>query len=502
MVALHVTSLPIVGWSVTPYVTYVLAIAIIGIVLVIIGSGFAGYLFETSVRAEAVSRLHRIGMRDTLTGLSSRAAFCAELDLRMATPGNPVGLLVIDLDGFKLANDTYGYRLGDTLLTQVARRLREVCKTSVTLVGRLDGDEFAVLLPHDSEQEVELLAAQIIAALGKPYDVDCDLNIRIAASIGIALAPLHGETGGALLSHAEMALDSAKAAGTGMSRMFLPEMKARIQECIYLDTKLRDTLKSGAGLFVFYQPIVAIETGAVIAREALVRWYLPTRGWISPSEFVPMAEQTGLIEQLGTFVIETACHDAAGWTDGARVAVNVSVSQLGNGTLVPLVRKTLALSGLLSERLEVEVTETALVDNEQEIIEELRQLRLLGVRVALDDFGTGYSSLAHLRAFPFDKIKIDSSFVRDAVKRSDCAAVVQAVATLGLHLGVDTVAEGVETQAQLDCAREAGCSQVQGYLFGRPAPEKRDFHLVDEINRGAREFVRRTNDETESVELS
>ncbi|MBO1325166.1 EAL domain-containing protein [Acetobacter sp. TBRC 12305] len=432
---------------------------------------------------ESEQRILQMAHYDTLTGLPNRATFYEELDRRLATPGNRVGLLFVDLDGFKLVNDTRGHRIGDTLLNQVASRLRSICNAPATLVGRLGGDEFAVLVPHHNAEEAEALARRIITAVGVPYDLDYDRSIQIGASIGIALAPQHGETGEALLSRADMALYAAKAAGKGVSRMFQPEMEARIQERVRLEAKLRDALQKREGLFVFYQPIVAIDTGAVIAREALVRWYHPQRGWVSPGEFVPVAEQSGLIDELGDFVLNAACREAVGWADGARVAVNVSASQFGEGTLVSAVQRALAETGLPPDRLEVEVTETALLGDEQDVMAELRSLRAFGVRVALDDFGTGYSSLAHLRAFPFDKIKIDGTFVRDAVERPDCAAVVQAVATLGRRLGVSTVAEGVETQAHLDRVREEGCSEVQGYLFSRPLPNEHDAPIVEELNR-------------------
>jgi predicted signal transduction protein with EAL and GGDEF domain len=240
------------------------------------------------------------------------------------------------------------------------------------------------------------------------------------------------------------------------------------------------------GLFVFYQPIVDIKTHQVTAREALVRWHHPERGWVSPVEFIPVAETSGLIDKVGAFVLDRACRDAAGWDGGIRVAVNISACQLGKGTLAPVVSAALRASGLSPDRLEIEVTETALLADEDETIADLRQVRDMGVRVALDDFGTGYSSLSHLRIFPFDKIKIDGSFVRDAVDRPDCAAVVKAVADLGQRLGVTTVAEGVETEAHLDRIRAEGCTEVQGYVYGRPVPNDSDAPLVAALNEKSR----------------
>ena len=250
-----------------------------------------------------------------------------------------------------------------------------------------------------------------------------------------------------------------------------------------LEAKLRAALEEKDRLFVFYQPIVDIGSGKVTAREALVRWHDKQRGWISPGEFVPIAEASGLIEPLGQFVLDRACREAVGWKDGARVAVNVSAAQLGKGTLAPTVLSALITSGLPANRLEIEVTETAVLGDEAESVGDLRRLRDMGVRVALDDFGTGYSSLAHITTFKFDKIKIDGSFVKDALERPDCAAVVRAIADLGKRLGVTTVAEGVETQAHLDRIREEGCSEAQGYLYGRPMPTEHDASLVADLDR-------------------
>ena len=293
-------------------------------------------------------------------------------------------------------------------------------------------------------------------------------------SVGIALAPEHGADSETLLLHADIALYAAKAAGRGASRLFSAAMEARMQERVRLENHLREALRQRDRLFVFYQPIVDLASGRVTTREALMRWHHPSRGWNAPGEFIPVAESGGLIDELGLFVLRRACQSAAGGADGTRVAVNVSAGQLGKGSLVPAVQDALAATGLAAGRLEIEVTETALLNHEAEGIAELRRLREMGVRIALDDFGTGYSSLAHLRAFPFDKIKIDGTFVRDAVDRPDCAAVVRAVAELGSRLGVATVAEGVETQAHLERIRLEGCTEVQGYLFGRPAPDAGD----------------------------
>jgi diguanylate cyclase (GGDEF)-like protein len=434
-------------------------------------------------QVEAESRIHQLAHYDTLTGLANRTTFREQLETSLARPDNRLGLLFVDLDGFKIINDSRGHMVGDALLKQVADRIRNQCRDPGMAIGRLGGDEFAILIEKGDTDQASALADTLIEALVAPFHLDNDRRVQIGASIGIALAPSHGRDPETLLSRADMALYAAKAAGKRTFRTFSPEMETRIQERVRLEAKLRAALEEKTGLFVFYQPIVDIRTRKVTAREALLRFYHPLRGWISPAEFIPVAEESGLIDELGTFVLDRACRDAAEWTDGARVAVNVSPGQLGKGTLAPSVLAALVECGLPSARLEIEVTESALLNDELDCIADLRQVHDLGVRVALDDFGTGFSSLAHLRAFPFDKIKIDGSFVRDAVKRPDCAAVVKVVADLGKRLGVTTVAEGVETEAQLDCVTEEGCTEAQGYLFGRPKPSERDAPIVEQLNR-------------------
>ncbi len=450
-----------------------------------IGPMLSWSIITQQVAAE--NRIRQLAHYDTLTGLANRATFREQLTGILAAPGCKASLLFIDLDGFKFINDSYGHLVGDALLRQVSDRLLLECRQPGTMVGRLGGDEFAVLVPHGDPQQASALAGTLVEALVQPYDLDRDRHFQIGASIGAAIAPIHGEDAETLLSRADMALYAAKAAGKRTFRTFTPEMEIRLSERVRLEAKLRTALDEKSGLFVFFQPIVDVHTQHVTAREALLRWHHPLRGWIPPSEFIPVAEASGMIDQLGQFVLDRACRDAAGWTDGARVAVNVSAAQLGKGILAPAVEAALAASGLPPTRLEIEVTETALLNDELDCIADLRRVRDLGVRVALDDFGTGFSSLAHLRAFPFDKIKIDGSFVQDAVTRPDCAAVVKAVADLGKRLGVTTVAEGVETLAHLQRVMEEGCAEVQGYLFGRPEPSERDAAVVAELGQVSEE---------------
>ena len=445
--------------------------------------GFVGVGTDIAESRRAADRVRHLATHDSLTGLANRNAFYERLSDGLAPgPGGSIGLLFVDLDGFKLVNDTRGHRIGDILLRQVADRLAGICNGEDTFLCRLGGDEFAILHSGSDPHASVLLASAIVEQLSDPYEIDRQQHVRIGASVGIAFTPEHGQEGELLLSRADMALYNAKAAGRGQVRVFRPDMESAMQERVLLESLLRRALDSGEGLFVFYQPVIDIETREITAREALIRWFEPSRGWISPGEFVPIAEQSDLIEKICHFVIHQACSDAARWEDRARVAVNVSAGQLGKGTLSSMALSALAASGLKPDRLEVELTETALVENEQQTITDLRQLRAMGVRVALDDFGTGFSSLAHLRAFAFDKIKIDGSFVKDAIDRPDCAAVVRAIADLGQSLGVLTVAEGVETTAHLECVTALGCREVQGFLFGGAVPDARDRETVARLN--------------------
>lgn len=432
--------------------------------------------------AEAEKRIVYLAHHDALTGLPNRLTFRRALEDRLAAPDSRFGLLYIDLDGFKLVNDSKGHLVGDALLRQVADRLRTLCADPMVTLTRLGGDEFAILLPHDNQLPAGRHANRVVAMLGRPFELDQGQTIQIGASVGIALSPDHGADPETLLTRADMALYAAKEDGKGVARLFSRDLEFRAQERTLMEKDLYDALRNEHELFVFYQPIVDLHSGRVMAREALARWHHPQRGWISPGEFVPVAERCGLIDQLGEFILGQACRSAVLWEDEANVAVNISAIQLGRETLVPAVAAALAASGLSAERLDIEVTETALLSDEQGGIEDLLTLREMGVRISLDDFGTGYSSLAHLRAFPFDKIKIDGSFVRDALARPECAAVVRVIADLGRRLGVRTVAEGVETDDQLALVRREGCAEVQGYLHGRPMPAADDVERVSRLD--------------------
>ena len=390
-------------------------------------------------------------------------------------------LLFVDLDGFKFVNDTYGHATGDLMLKTVADVLRDICDVHGASLGRIGGDEFAVLVPSTSASVIDALTARVIATLERPFTLPQGLQHQIGASIGVAYSPEHGVDPTLLLSRADMALYAAKNAGKGTARVFVPEMEVRMQMRASLEGMLREAFAQRRDLFVFYQPIIDLQTGNVVSREALLRWYNPAQGWISPADFIPVAEETGLIYELDEFVLATACAEAATWEDETTVAVNVSAASLGLNRLPAAIRRALDESGLPPARLNVEVTETALMQGGAEALRDLESIRAMGVAICLDDFGTGFSSLSHLRSFPFDKIKIDGSFVRDGDKRADCDAIVSALAQLGLSLGVDTVAEGVETAQQYHRIKAEGCTQAQGFLFGRPLPGGTDATRVDEL---------------------
>ncbi|MDO9426108.1 MAG: EAL domain-containing protein [Methylobacterium sp.] len=435
------------------------------------------------VAAEA--RIQQLAHYDTLTTLANRNTFREHLKASLSRPDPRLGLLFIDLDGFKFINDSNGHLVGDLLLTRVADRLRTRCAHPDIMVARLGGDEFAILITNAGITEATELAEALVLEIVAPYQIEAERRLEIGASIGVVAAPEHGSDSELLLSRADMALYAAKAAGKKTFRVFTPELETRLHERVRLELKLRQALGNKDSLFLFYQPIIDLATGRVTAREGLIRWHHHIRWWIPPGEFIGVAEDSGLIDELGIWVLNRACQDAASWDDDARVAVNVSAKQLGKGTLATNVLHALVSAGLEPSRLEIEITESALLADELDCLADLRRVRDLGVRVALDDFGTGFSSLAHVRSFPFDKIKIDGSFVQDAVRRADCAAIVGVVADLGRRLGVTTVAEGVETQAHLDLVKAEGCTEVQGYLLGRPAPSARDVPIIDELNRAA-----------------
>jgi diguanylate cyclase (GGDEF)-like protein len=419
----------------------------------------------------AQQQISHMARHDALTNLPNRTLFRERLEraLHLGKRGDQLAVFCLDLDHFKEINDSLGHPVGDALLREVARRLSD-CVTEDDTVARLGGDEFAIVqFCQDCDPSMSsALASRLVERIAEPYDV-AGHQLVIGVSVGVSLSPDDGNNPDQLLKNADLALYRAKADGRGTYRFFEPGMDARAQARRMLELDLRAALRRQE-FEVHYQPIVDIAGDKTVAFEALVRWNHPERGRIAPNNFIPLAEETGLIVPLGEWVLRRACAQAAGWSDPVMVAVNLSPLQFKNPNLSAMVMSALQASGLPASRLELEITESVLLQNSQATLETLHELRAQGVRISLDDFGTGYSSLSYLRSFPFDKIKIDRSFVQELASRDDSMAIVRAVTGLGRSLGIVTTAEGVETEEQLDLLRREGCTQAQGYLFSPPRP--------------------------------
>jgi diguanylate cyclase (GGDEF)-like protein len=447
---------------------------------------FNGLLEHLAARQKLEAQLTHMAHHDGLTALPNRLLFREEMEreLARARRGEPVAVLCVDLDHFKRVNDTLGHAAGDALLQAAAERLR-ACVRETDIVARLGGDEFAIVqVLADQPRAATVLAERLIADLSRPFDIEGH-QVVVGASVGIALAPSDGTEADQLMKSADMALYRAKADGRGVLRYFESEMDAKMQARRALELDLRKALAERE-FELFYQPIVDLQSNRVAGFEALLRWNHPTQGLISPGEFIPIAEDMGLIVPLGEWVLRRACLEAAGWPDNIKVAVNLSPAQFKSKTLALAVTSALADSGFPANRLELEITESVLLQDNETVRAILHQLRDLGVRISMDDFGTGYSSLSYLRSFPFDKIKIDQSFVRDMCLHDDSIAIVRAVAGLGRNLGMSTTAEGVETNEQLGRLRDEGCTEVQGYLFSRPLPASEVPRLLAQIHKQMR----------------
>jgi diguanylate cyclase (GGDEF)-like protein len=429
-------------------------------------------------RRRAEAQLVYMARHDALTGLPNRALFDDRLQQALAFSGNGLesAVLCIDLNRIKLVNETFGRSAGDGLLQSVASRL-QTCVREIDLVSRLGGSEFAVLLVGVAQPEgAEDLAQRIIGVLSEPYELDGN-RVVVRTSVGIALSPHDGKTSGNLLKNADIALSRAKADRNVSYRFFESAMDARIQDRFALERDLGEAIRNNEFELV-YQPIVSLKSDRTCGFEAMVRWRHPVRGLVLPGEFIPCAEETELVVPLGAWVLHQACKEAAYWPAAVKIAVNLSAVQLRSRSIVDTVRQALLISGLPSARLELEITETVLLDNSADALGILHELRQLGASIAMDDFGTGYSSLSYLRSFPFDKIKIDQSFVRDLSEEEDTFAVIRAAVGLGRSLGMVTTAEGVETSGQLARLRHEGCDQAQGYLFGHPLSPERVRHMI------------------------
>jgi diguanylate cyclase (GGDEF)-like protein len=433
---------------------------------------------EISERRAAEKRIVYLAENDSLTDLPNRSLFQRTLTeaLEAADNGDQLAIFCLDLDGFKGVNDTFGHPVGDELLRQVAERLVR-CVDAQGMVARLGGDEFAILQRGRQQPNgANALALVVTEALNAPYELSGNQAV-LGASIGIAIAPGDASSSDELLKCADMALYGAKADGRGTCRFFEPEMNARVKARRRLEVDLRTAM--GKKQFeMFYQPVVSVNSNEVIAFEALIRWRHPDRGMVSPAEFIPVAEETGLIIPLGEWILKQVCADALSWPRNIRVAVNLSPVQFRSLDLVQAVFNALAATHLEPGRLELEITETALLQDNEAVLEKLHQLKSYGIQISMDDFGTGYSSLSYLRSFPFDKIKIDQSFVRGLGERDDSLAIVRAAIGLGRNLGMTTLAEGVETDDQLGMLRAERCDEVQGFLFSPAVPLKETHQLL------------------------
>jgi diguanylate cyclase (GGDEF)-like protein/PAS domain S-box-containing protein len=427
---------------------------------------------DITAQKKAETQIAFMARHDGLTGLANRSVLLEKMEeafARLRRHGSPFTVFMLDLDLFKIVNDSLGHPVGDELLQAVAARLL-ACTRETDTVVRLGGDEFAILATADANQQSAAIATanRILAAISTPFELDGNV-LNIGTSIGITLAPAHGSNVEQIVKNVDLALYKAKAEGRDAFRFFEASMGLEANSRRAHQRELRSALENDE-FVLHYQPIVDIAARETASVEALIRWRHPQRGMIPPLEFIPLAEETGLINPIGEWVLRKACADAAQWPANVKVSVNLSAVQFRRICPIENFRQVLDEAGLPAERLELEITETVLLQGSDENVETLHQLRRLGISIVLDDFGTGYSSLSYLRMFPFDKIKIDRSFVHELAKSEHCASIVSAVAGLGRNLRIGTVAEGVETEDQLTLVRAAGCTHAQGYLFGKPCP--------------------------------
>ncbi len=435
--------------------------------------GYHGVGSDITMQKKSDERISFLAHNDALTGLFNRANFTEILNQnvsRLERYGAPFALMFMDLDHFKAVNDTYGHPMGDRLLIEVANRLRTVTPASAFL-ARLGGDEFAILIPKSvSNEDIENLAAKILDTVTGIFEFDGE-QMSVGISIGVAIAPRHGTRPDQLLRNVDLALYRAKESGRAAYKIFESGMDSQARERRALEFDMRSAVQNDE-LELFYQPLMGAESNKPVGFEALIRWNHPIRGRISPAEFVPIAENNGLIKEIGDWVIREACREAATWPNNLSVAVNLSAPQFDKDRIVDVVIEALAESGLAPERLEVEITESLLIDRPDEVLATLMRLKDLGISIAMDDFGTGYSSLAYLLKFPFDKIKIDKSFISAIDTDKAACDVLRTIGSLGKTLNIRITAEGVETEEQVKFLRAIACDQLQGYFFAKPLQSK------------------------------
>ena len=433
--------------------------------------GFVRVFADITERKHDEAQVAYMVRHDTLTGLANRVLLherMTEAAARLREHQAPFAVLGIDLDRFKAVNDTLGHPIGDKLLQQVAKRLQAAVR-DIDTVARFGGDEFTVLVANQSRREdVNQLAGRLVEMISAPYIIDGN-KLNVGASIGIATAPEDGIDPDVLLKNADIALYRAKAEGGGSFHYFAPEMDAHMQSRRLVEMDLRNAIANNE-FVLHYQPVIDISNNRIVGAEALIRWNHPTRGLVYPGDFISLAEETGLIGPIGNWVLHAACHEAAHWAPHTRIAVNVSAAQFNRPELIGVIAQALELSGLPPHRLELEITESVLLQGDDDHLATLELLSQLGIRIALDDFGTGYSSFSYLRKFKFDTIKIDRTFVSELPDCADCSAIISAIAGLARTMGVSTTAEGVEHKDQLEWLKLAGCTHVQGFLFSKAVP--------------------------------
>jgi diguanylate cyclase (GGDEF)-like protein len=467
MTAMHIAPLSLSDSPLEPGDWRALAVATALVGVMVITAGVFAALIDRQTRSEASRKLAFMALNDTLTGLPNRAGFNAELARRVDAAESQVALTVINLQRFKEINDRHGHRVGDEVLAEIGARLRAAGDGQV-LAGRIGGDEFAAVTDFADDAELTAFVDRLEALLNAPVQASA-FKGRLATSTGVAVYPRDAQTAEMLANNAELALSRGRTNNTP-------------GPCYYdaaLDQSVRDRRQLAADLAgaidrnefdVHYQAQARASTGEITGFEALLRWNHPKRGLVPPSVFIPLAEENGLILEVGEWVLRRACSDAAGWDHGSKVAVNVSAIQLARADLPALFHQVMMETGLPPRRLEVELTETAIMADRKRALHVLRQVKGLGISVALDDFGTGYSSLETLRSFPFDKIKLDHTFTAELERNAQSTAIIRAVVALGKSLSIPVLAEGVETSAQLEILLREGCDEIQGFLFGRPLP--------------------------------